>query len=297
METASQASEQLETVEVDLEGLDLTPEEVGLGSEPTEVDDDGGAEIEAGSEPAGSEPVETETPPATETSTVDALRAELTQLRREYDDLRQGVEPLTRRPQVDVNGQRLQHLHDKIRNAPGTVTGAEYLEYHDLRDQRRMAQLQADAYRHATVASSEAHARGIFTEKEMGKGRGFDDLMQKHMRPLYQKAPSLQVLRQLVPEQPAYADYLWASVAEVLESCNYDVPVACRKVLGALDAPVKAAKEIGDRVRRVEASNAAKIHGADTTVGAGSKKKIENFWDMPDKDFDAIARRNELMGG
>lgn len=262
-------------VEIPLDQLGLTDEE-----------------LQAATHPEGEVAEEVEAPVAEEPAAPE-VNPEVLRLQRQLDQLREQTEPLLRMQQqpTDQFAQTLRGLHEKLLNQ--TMTRQEYAQYLDMREQAQAARLVGTARGEATIAASEAHARGLFNEKDFGKGRSYDQIVGKHITPLYERNPSLRVIEQLVPDQPGQARYLWGAMAELLERSGWDVPRACKTLLGALDAPATAAGEIASRVRRSQASGAAKIHGADTTVGAG-KAKITDWNQVPDKTFDRIIANAEI---
>lgn len=279
------------TVEVDLSELDLTPEDVAM---PAEESVDVAAEegVEQPSESAEPQPAVAE---PSESPEVQALRAELRELQRRQDERWQQVEPIARhQQQFPESERRFQELREKM--LQNQMSRAEFAEYQDLREQRLVAHLRGTAWREANQASSEQFARGLFTEQAMGKGRDFDSLVQRHIRPLYERQPSLQAIRALVPEQPALADYLWAANGELLAQVGNDPVAAARLILDAANAKTTVAADLQKKVRRVEASGAHNIHGADTTVSAATKKKESNFWNWDDKSFGKLADRHLLDG-
>lgn len=268
-------------VEIPLDQLGLTDEELQAATHP---------EGEVAEEVA----TEAATPAAEAPAADDDVRGQLLRLQQDYADLQQRLEPLTRSQQQQPNQweQHFQALHEKMLNQ--SMTRQEWAQYQDMREQRLAARLESVGMRNATLASSEQTARGVFTDEAMGKGHSYDTLTAKHLDRAFRADPALRtLLPRLVPNQPAEANYLWSTMAEVLEQCEWNVARACKMVLGAMNAPATAAGEIQTRLRRSQASGANKIHGADTTVAAG-KAKVENFWDLPDKAFDRIVAQADI---
>ena len=257
-------------------GLDAAGDEFSVGS--------GEEEAPPSVEPSESAPASPAEP------TISDLQQRLQQYEQRFEQLTQQTQPFLeqQRQWARTQNNRLPELRQKIER--GAANTAELLEFMELRDQDSSARLSAQAMYSARSAASQADARGRFTADKMGSGNEYDNLVTRYLHPAYNMNPQLrQLAAALVPDNPAHGEYLWASMAKLLEANAWDIEKAAGVMHKAMGAKSSAAKDLVERVRDVEKRGAKRVHGSETQVSGGRRKlKPGDISRMSEDEFDRL---------